>query len=361
MTRAGTLLGIVATFLLVAACSPSTPGFEASASPAPSPRPSLSGPTRPASTIEAWIDHGDFAIDSNKAIVPAYNLSVEERWDDYDHLLRIANTAQARWVGSWENDTRVAGLARDVYRKAADSGRIGLIAYQGMRDYPCERAASDPSLEAAYQARTAAVVQDLPESGARAWIILEPALLQTLDACAGDPRGVWLEDAAAALAASGAVVYLDATGLADRDAAEAARIVAKLNLDAVSGFSLNAGQHRPNAEQFAWGADFIAALDALGVDVGAARGQGDPGEPGLGIIIDTSRNGVALEGEQCNAADAGIGAPPRLVGKGVLDALVWIKRPGESDGSCNGGFAVGQFDQAKALELARRGVPDEGL
>jgi endoglucanase len=311
--------------------------------------------------VEPWPDHGDFAVDSNKAIVPAYNLSVEERWDDYDHLLRIANTAQARWVGSWENDTRVAGLARDVYRKAAESGRIGLIAYQGMRDYPCERAAADPSLEAAYQARTAAVVQDLPDSGAQAWIVLEPALLQTLDACAGDPRGEWLGDAAQSLAASGAAVYLDATGLAGLDPAIAAATVAELDLEAVAGFSLNSGQHRPTAEQLAWGEAFLAALSAQGVDVGARREGADPGQAGLGLVIDTSRNGVPLEGEQCNTPDAGIGAAPRLVGKGVLDALVWIKRPGESDGPCNGGFAVGQFDQAKALELARRGVAEEGL
>jgi endoglucanase len=350
----------MAAALLVAACSPTTPVPTASAPASPSPATSLSGPTRPDSTVEPWPDHGDFAIDSNKAIVPAYNLSVEERWDDYDHLFRIANTAQARWVGSWENDTRVAGLARDVYRKAAASDRIGLIAYQGMRDYPCERAASDPSLEAAYQARTAAVVQDLPESGANAWIVLEPALLQSLDTCAGDPRGAWLEGAAGELAASGAVVYLDATGLASRDAALAAEAVAELDLRSIAGFALNSGQHRPTAEQLAWGEAFIAALGAHGVDVEAPRGPRDPGEPGLGLIIDTSRNGVPLEGEQCNAPDAGIGAAPRLVGEGLLDALVWIKRPGESDGPCNGGFAVGQFDQAKALELARRGVADEG-
>ena len=351
----------LAAALLLAACSPATLGPESSPSPEPSPVASLTGPSRPESTVEPWPDHGDFAIDSNKAIVPAYNLSVEQRWDDYDHLLRIANTAQARWVGSWENDTRVAGLARDVYRKAAADDRIGLIAYQGMRDYPCERAVADPSLEAAYQARTAAVVQDLPGSGARAWIVLEPALLQTLDACAGDPRGAWLEHAAAALAGEGAVVYLDATGLASRDPEAAAAIVARLDLGAVSGFSLNSGQHRPTAEQLAWGEAFLDALGALGADVDSPRGPGDPGEPGLGVIIDTSRNGVPLEGEQCNAPEAGIGAAPRLVGRGVLDALVWIKRPGESDGSCNGGFAVGQFDQAKALELARRGVADEGL
>jgi endoglucanase len=344
--------------LAASGCSGASPVVDGTPSESPRPVASLSSPARPPSTVEPWPDYGDFAIDSNKAIVPAYNLSVEERWDDYDHLQRIASTAQARWVGSWEDDTRVAGLVRDVYRKAAASERIGLIAYQGMRDYPCERAAADASLELAYRARTAAVVEDLPDSGARAWVVLEPALLQTIDTCVGDPRGAWLAEAAEILSAAGAVVYLDATGLAQQDPEAAAATVASLDLDAVAGFSLNVGQHRATAEQLAWGEAFLAALADHGVDADASRDGGDPGQPGLGLIIDTSRNGVPLDGEQCNAADAGIGAPPRLLGEGVLDALVWVKRPGESDGPCNGGFAVGQFDQAKALELARRGELD---
>jgi endoglucanase len=355
------VVALAATLALAGCVAESIDSSTASPSRTPGPAPSLAGPTRPASTVEPWPDHGDFALDSNKAIVPAYNLSVEERWDDYDHLLRIANTPQARWVGSWEDDTRVAGLARDVYKKAAASDRIGLIAYQGMRDYPCERAAADASLELAYRARTEAVVKDLPDSEAHAWIVLEPALLQTLGSCAGDPRGAWLGDAAQILATAGAVVYLDATGLAQQDPEVAAALAATLDLDSVSGFALNSGQHRPTAEQLVWGEEFLAGLAAQGVDTDSARSPRDPGQPGLGLIIDSSRNGVPLEGEQCNAPDAGIGAAPRLVGEGVLDALVWIKRPGESDGPCNGGFAVGQFDQAKALELARRGVAEEGV
>lgn len=354
-----TALTVAGSFALaLAACSPSTPAPEASAPPSSSPLASLPQPERPATGVDPWPDFGDFAVDSNKAVLPAHNLSVEERWEDYDYLSRIANTAQARWVGSWEDNTRVAGLARDVYRKAAATESIGLVAYQGMRDYPCERAAADPSLELAYQERTEAVVRDLPSTGATAWIILEPALVQTLDTCDADPRGAWLGDAAATLTSAGAAVYLDVTGLAVLSPEEAVVQVARLDLAHVVGFSLNVGQHRPTAEQRAWGESFLAALAASGADVTSSRGTADPGQPGLGLIIDTSRNGVPLERGQCNAPEAGIGTAPRLVADGVLDAVVWIKRPGESDGSCNGGPGVGQFSQPIALELARRGVLD---
>jgi len=41
----------------------------------------------------------------------------------------------------------------------------------------------------------------------------------------------------------------------------------------------------------------------------------------------------------------------------VIDAYLWIKRPGESDGTCNGGPAAGGWWIAGALELARNAAP----
>ena len=59
-------------------------------------------------------------------------------------------------------------------------------------------------------------------------------------------------------------------------------------------------------------------------------------------VIDTSRNGRGWTGDWCNPSGVGLGSTPRAVsGSGGLDALLWIKRPGESDGECNGGPAAG--------------------
>lgn len=364
MTRSPLIVGALAVAFATAGCQPSAEVPSATASATASAQPGESVPNRPATGVEPWTDYGDFVVDSNKAIVPAYNLSTEERWEDYDYLMRIGGTAQARWVGSWENDTRVAGLAREVYQAAGETGRIGLVAYQGMRDYPCERAASDPSLEAAYAARNEALVSDLPGTGAEAWIILEPALLQTLDTCEGDPRAGWLAGAVQTITAAGAVVYLDASGLAELPPADAAARIAGLqdhgvDLSAIAGFSLNSGQHRATGEIAAWGDGMLAALAAQGVETTGARVGTDPGKPGIGFIVDTSRNGVPLPPGQCNAPEAGLGAPPRLVGEGALDAVVWIKRPGESDGTCNEGLQIGQFALAKALQLAKQGVAED--
>lgn len=44
------------------------------------------------------------------------------------------------------------------------------------------------------------------------------------------------------------------------------------------------------------------------------------------------------------------------------DAFLWVKRPGESDGTCHGGPPAGQFWGGYALELARAaGEPELGV
>ncbi len=78
---------------------------------------------------------------------------------------------------------------------------------------------------------------------------------------------------------------------------------------------------------------------------------------GKHFVVDTSRNGNGpYTGTEswCNPPGRALGAPPTTAtGRPRLDAYLWIKRPGESDGTCRGGPAAGQWWPAYALELAR--------
>ena len=49
--------------------------------------------------------------------------------------------------------------------------------------------------------------------------------------------------------------------------------------------------------------------------------------------------------------------PPSPLADPLVDAYCWIKRPGESDGTCNGGPAAGGWWPDRALELARLAAP----
>jgi endoglucanase len=73
------------------------------------------------------------------------------------------------------------------------------------------------------------------------------------------------------------------------------------------------------------------------------------------FVVDTSRNGKPVAGSWCNPGGAALGRRP---GAGPpfpgLDGVLWIKRPGESDGVCGTSRApAGQFDPRLALDLIR--------
>jgi len=78
---------------------------------------------------------------------------------------------------------------------------------------------------------------------------------------------------------------------------------------------------------------------------------------GKHFVIDTSRNGrgPAANNEWCNPAGRGLGEKPTTqTASALVDALLWIKTPGESDGECNGGPNAGAWYASYALGLAER-------
>ncbi|WP_162525936.1 MULTISPECIES: glycoside hydrolase family 6 protein [unclassified Mycobacteroides] len=79
---------------------------------------------------------------------------------------------------------------------------------------------------------------------------------------------------------------------------------------------------------------------------------------GAHYVIDTSRNGAGpAAGDMywCNPSGRALGATPTTAtGNGNVDAFLWVKRPGESDGSCDKGDPrAGTFVNQFAIDLAR--------
>ncbi|MFD5132905.1 glycoside hydrolase family 6 protein [Streptomyces olindensis] len=99
-----------------------------------------------------------------------------------------------------------------------------------------------------------------------------------------------------------------------------------------------------NVSNFHTTADEVAydrrVLDALG------------GPASLGAVIDTSRNGngAPADGQWCDPAGRKLGRTPTLsTGEPRIDAYLWVKLPGESDG-CKG--RPGTFTASYAYDLA---------
>lgn len=298
------------------------------------------------SGVVMWPDYGDFLVEGNKAIKTVTSMTLEGRQADADTLMRIAGTAQARWVGDWMVNTRVSDIARNLYSAADETDRIPLIALSG--DPGAECGIVDAAAAAAeYRALVEAVVETLPDYEVDAWFILEPGAISSLGNCDGQgDRIAMLNDAITILADAGATVYVDAGSSRGIDAATAADRLAQLDLDRVAGIAIGTGSYDPLDVEVPRGDEILALLKDAGFD-------------DLGYVVDTSRNGAGtVVDETCNPEGQAIGKAPRLVGEGNLDAYVWVKRPGESDGTCRVGIEEGQFAPSLAVELASNAEPE---
>jgi endoglucanase len=94
-----------------------------------------------------------------------------------------------------------------------------------------------------------------------------------------------------------------------------------------------------NVSNFQWTAAVVAWSQQLERDLGGR----------VGAVIDTSRNGNGPytgpdTPQWCNPPGRALGPAPRLnPGPAGIDAYLWVKDPGASDGPCNGGPAAGQY------------------
>jgi endoglucanase len=102
-----------------------------------------------------------------------------------------------------------------------------------------------------------------------------------------------------------------------------------------------------NVANFLWTADVVTWSQQLEHALGGR----------VGAVIDTSRNGngpyTGPDAPQwCNPPGRALGPAPRLdPGPAGIDAYLWIKDPGASDGPCNGGPAAGQYWPQYAVDL----------
>jgi endoglucanase len=139
-------------------------------------------------------------------------------------------------------------------------------------------------------------------------------------------------------------VYLDGGHSAWLPAEEAAARLKAAGVEEAQGFALNTSNYQATEKLIGYGKQVSALLG------------------GKHFVIDTSRNGngpptVAdqkSEDNWCNPPGRALGSPPTSeTADPLCDAYLWLKKPGESDGTCNGGPKAGEWYAERALELAR--------
>ncbi|WOX11467.1 glycoside hydrolase family 6 protein [Streptomyces sp. N50] len=243
----------------------------------------------------------------------------------------IARRPAARWFGDWNTDIK-ADL--DAYvAAAAAQGQMPIVALYNMfnRDNGGQSSGGSASPDA-YQAWIDAAVAGIGDRPVL--VVLEPDLLAQLgnlpsdSACA--ERTTLAAYAARALATlPETTVYLDGGNPTWIRPPEMAARLKDAGVAQVRGFAVNVANFDSVDVCCTYATQITTELARLGV-------------PGTGFVVDTSRNGngaMDAEGQHvdwCNPAGRRLGVPSSI-GVGGADFLLWIKVPGDSDGSCGVG------------------------
>jgi endoglucanase len=253
----------------------------------------------------------------------------------------LSEAGASLWVGDWFSPAEATTYVRDYATAANEAGRTGVVTIYAIPARDCGSFSAGGLTPEEYPAFAQAVADGL--RGTRTAVVLEPDALPDLGACPeqGDRAGL-LREAAAALADAGASVYLDAGNSAWVDVATMAERLRAAGIEHARGFATNVSNYRTTADERAYADQLATVL-------------------GTHYVVDTSRNGLGPLGDGpldwCNPAGRAIGEKPAAVDDGTaLDAHLWIKVPGESDGECDRGEpAAGQFWPEYAIGLVERG------
>jgi endoglucanase len=279
-----------------------------------------------------------FFVDPNSSARRQANTWRSSRPADAQQMEKLAQSPQANWMGEWSGDIQAA--ARSRVDQVTAAGALPVFVAYNIPARDCgSHSAGGANSPAAYRTWIRNFKAGIADR--QAVVILEPDALagaDCLSAADQKTRFDLLKDAVTVLQQGGKVaVYIDAGHSKWLSTSDAAARLKSAGIEQARGFSLNVSNYNTTAAEVAYG----KSLSGL---VG--------NKP---FVVDTSRNGKGPNGEWCNPSGRALGPKPTAsTGENLVDAYFWVKAPGESDGTCNGGPSAGTWWPDYALGLAKR-------
>jgi endoglucanase len=262
------------------------------------------------------------------------------RPEDARLMDQLAAQPVSLWFGDWTPN--VASAIRTEIDRAGSQGALTLMVLYNIPNRDCGLySAGGVQNASAYHSWIREAKRGIGDAVTA--VILEPDALgnlaDCLDAAGQRERLELIADAVEVLADGGqTAVYIDAGNANWHPPELMAERLERAGIAGARGFSLNVSNYVSTEASIAYG---VAISERLG------------GKP---FVIDTSRNGNGTTDDMqwCNPRDRAVGeAPLTPPSDARVDAYLWIKVPGESDGECNGGPAAGQWWPSVGIELAR--------
>mgnify|MGYP001160344175 CR=1 FL=1 len=310
---------------------------------------------RPAPPAPSALPPTFYVDPANPAAEQAARWESEGRVEDAAQLRKIGERPTAKWLTG--EQVLVRNEVDAYVGQAAIAGQIPVLVAYNIPDRDCGRRGAGGARTAEEYANW---IREFAAgiAGRPAIVIVEPnAVADAVDGCVRhvNQRYALLKDAINVLKSTGSArVYLDAGHpLWIKDVEKLARGLKRAGIDRADGFALNVANFVRTEDNVRYG---YRVSDALG---GTVR-----------FVIDTSRNGNGpYPGDTAGGAPSWCNPPGRALGveptddPGLdrVDALLWIKYPGESDGACRPGEPdAGDWWPEYALDLARRSEAGQG-
>ncbi|MCZ4097400.1 glycoside hydrolase family 6 protein [Streptomyces sp. H39-C1] len=304
----------------------------------------------------------------------AHQAVADLRAHDYAGALSMAKLASwpvAQWFNGTSTPQQTTADMAKLQAKAALQGQVPVAVAYNVPGRDCSQySAGGASNSTEYAAWIDALARGIGSH--RTVVILEPDGLALSPAYCGGTAAQQTDRIAEIRAAvqrlerqSGAVVYLDAGHSAWQNVGVMAGLLVEGGIAQAQGFFLNVSNYQTDADLIRYGTQVAQCTWYLrnvpGATGGDCANQYWPAAdadawyashvPAAAVlphfVIDSSRNGqgpwtptadYSDPQTWCNPPGRGLGTRPTSnTGVPLLDAFLWIKVPGESDGSCTRG------------------------
>lgn len=251
---------------------------------------------------------------------------------------RVAEVPQGIWLTPEELPPGKVGPEVERIVGAADEeGDLPVLVVYGIPDRDCSGGFSAGGLSAEQYGPWVDEIAGAASAAGPAVAIVEPdALASALDCSDLQQRVALIKAAVDSLREAGVTTYVDGGHSDWVRPGELARLLEEVGVTSVRGFATNVSNFQADDDERAYADELV---ELLGGDVH--------------YVIDRGRNGNGATDDWCNPPGRAFGAGPGYVDDGTaLDAFLWVKPVGESDGECHGGPPAGGFWLSRTLEMA---------
>ncbi len=317
----------------------------ATSTPTPTPKPSSTPTPTPAITTTQIATTSGNPLANAQLYVNQY--SDPKQWiqnnstsPDVAVMSKIADQPESEWFGDWNSN--VYNDAKNTTSAVTAKGATPVYVIYNIPHRDCgSYSAGGASNADVYRTWINNLISGI--GGKKAVALLEPDALAGMDCLNTQDkteRTALIKETVTKLEAAGIATYIDAGNPHWIGADDMANRLKATGIDQAHGFVLNISNFFTTADNIAFGT-------TLSSKVG-----------GKHFVIDTSRNGSGPTSDYqwCNPTGRSLGQKPTTnTGNPLVDAFLWVKGPGGSDGACgNGAPSAGVFWPSYALDLARR-------